>query len=113
MQDILNRLGLSDTNPGTWLGPDSLEDGSAALIESVNPSTGEVIAKVRSTTPAEYERLVKMKKSTAQEYLNQAAAQELVAQPVHGEFAQPRLSEAFHQLPISALCCLEPSTLDV
>ena len=58
MQDILNRLGLADTNPGTWLGAESLEDRSASLIESVNPATGEVIASVRSTTPAEYDRLI-------------------------------------------------------
>jgi aldehyde dehydrogenase (NAD+) len=58
MQDILNRLGLSDTNPGTWLGSTSLEDNSAKLIESINPSNGELIAGVRSTTAAEYEQLV-------------------------------------------------------
>ena len=53
MNEILQRLGLSDENSGTWLGSDSLEDASAALIESVNPANGEVIASVRSTTPAE------------------------------------------------------------
>ena len=58
MQDILNRLGLAETNPGTWLGAESLEDTSAKLIESINPATGEVIAGVRSTTPAEYDRLI-------------------------------------------------------
>jgi aldehyde dehydrogenase (NAD+) len=58
MQDILNKLGLAETNPGTWLGAKSLEDSSAKLIESVNPATGEVIASVRSTTPAEYEQVV-------------------------------------------------------
>jgi aldehyde dehydrogenase (NAD+) len=58
MQDILKSLGLSDTNPGTWLGSESLEDTSAQLIESINPSNGEVIASVRSTTTAEYEQLV-------------------------------------------------------
>jgi len=58
MQDILKSLGLSDTNPGTWLGSESLEDTSAQLIESINPSNGEVIASVRSTTRAEYEQLV-------------------------------------------------------
>ena len=50
MNDILQRLGLFDENPGTWLGSNSLEDASAALIESVNPANGEVIASVRSTT---------------------------------------------------------------
>jgi aldehyde dehydrogenase (NAD+) len=58
MQDILNRLGLEATNPGTWLGAESLEDSSASLIESVNPANGEVIASVRTTTAAEYDRLV-------------------------------------------------------
>ena len=58
MQDILKKLGLAETNPGTWLGSKSLEDKSARLIESINPATGKVIASVRSTTQAEYEQLV-------------------------------------------------------
>jgi aldehyde dehydrogenase (NAD+) len=58
MQDTLKRLGLSATNPGTWLGATSLEDPTAALIASVNPANGEVIASVRTTTPAEYEQLI-------------------------------------------------------
>jgi len=58
MQDILKRLGLADTNPGTWLGSQPLEDKQARLIESVNPADGKVIAGVRSTTAAEYERLI-------------------------------------------------------
>ena len=58
MQDILNRLGLEDSNPGTWLGQTSLQDDSAALIASLNPATGERIASVRTTTAAEYEQLV-------------------------------------------------------
>ena len=58
MNEILQRLGLSDNNPGTWLGSTSLEDKSAPLIESVNPANGEVIASVRSTTLAEYDTLI-------------------------------------------------------
>jgi len=58
MQDILKKLGLAEINPGTWLGSKSLEDTSAKLIESINPSTGEVIASVRSTSAADYEKLV-------------------------------------------------------
>ncbi len=58
MNEILQRLGLSDVNPGTWLGSNSLEDESAALIESINPANGQVIASVRTTTPAEYEQLI-------------------------------------------------------
>ncbi|RLA23957.1 MAG: aldehyde dehydrogenase family protein, partial [Gammaproteobacteria bacterium] len=58
MKDILDRLGLAETNPGTWLGSTALEDDSAELIESFNPATGELIASVRATTPAEYEQLI-------------------------------------------------------
>jgi len=58
MNEILQRLGLSDDNPGTWLGSNSLEDKSAPLIESVSPANGEVIASVRSTTLAEYDTLI-------------------------------------------------------
>jgi len=58
MQDILKKLGLAETNPGTWLGSTTLEDPSSKLIESINPATGEVIASVRSTSPAHYERLI-------------------------------------------------------
>jgi aldehyde dehydrogenase (NAD+) len=58
MNEILQRLGLSDVNPGTWLGSKSVEDKSATLMESINPANGEVIASVRSTTPAQYDALI-------------------------------------------------------
>ena len=68
MQDILNRLGLSETNPGTWLGSKSLEDPSAKLIESVNPSTGAIIASVRSSTEAEYEQVISAARASSLEW---------------------------------------------
>jgi len=58
MNEILQRLGLSDVNAGTWLGSTSLEDASETLIESVNPANGEVIASVRSTTSGDYDTLI-------------------------------------------------------
>ena len=58
MNDILDKLGLADTNPGTWSGSRSFESASAPLIESVNPATNEPIASVRATTEAEYDQLV-------------------------------------------------------
>ncbi|MDH3546626.1 MAG: aldehyde dehydrogenase family protein [Gammaproteobacteria bacterium] len=59
MKKILDSLGLDAVNPGTWSGGESSEDAAAALIESVNPATGEVIASVRSTTPAEYDGVIR------------------------------------------------------
>ena len=67
MQKILDSLGLDAVNSGTWYGSESSSDESTSLIESINPSTGEVIASVRSTSPAEYDQLVnKAQESFAQ-----------------------------------------------
>lgn len=60
MKEILDSLGLAAVNPGTWFGSEPSDDTSAALIESVNPTTGEVIAAVRNTTAADYERVIEM-----------------------------------------------------
>jgi aldehyde dehydrogenase (NAD+) len=60
MQDILDRLGLTATNSGTWFGAQSSADESAGLIESINPTTGEVIAGVYSTSRADYDRMLDM-----------------------------------------------------
>jgi aldehyde dehydrogenase (NAD+) len=66
MNKILKSLDLEAVNAGTWFGSEASEDSSAALIESINPSTGEVIASVRSTSPAEYERVIKMAQESFQ-----------------------------------------------
>ncbi|HEX7012344.1 MAG TPA: aldehyde dehydrogenase family protein [Steroidobacteraceae bacterium] len=59
MRDILNALELSDLNPGAWSADHGWSgEGSGPLIESINPATGEVLAKVRSATEADYERVV-------------------------------------------------------
>jgi len=58
MNKILTRLGLNEVNAGTWSGADSSESKNAALIQSVNPADGEVIASVRTTTAEEYDKLV-------------------------------------------------------
>ena len=59
MKKILDSLGLDAVNPGTWCGPDSSEDTSAPLIDSINPTTGEVIASVRATSAEEYDNVIK------------------------------------------------------
>lgn len=57
MQAILESLGLSAINSGTWSGEGwSADQGS--LFDAVNPSTGEVIARVRGATDADYERVI-------------------------------------------------------
>ena len=60
MQSVLKQLGLAAINDGTWYGETSSADDSAELIESINPATGEVIARVRVTSDAEYEKVMAM-----------------------------------------------------
>ena len=59
MKDILNSLGLDDTNPGTWLGATSMSSADADLIHSYNPATGSLIASVAATTADDYDKLVR------------------------------------------------------
>jgi aldehyde dehydrogenase (NAD+) len=101
MQDTLKRLGLSATNPGTWLGATSLEDENAALIESVNPATGEVIASVRTSTPAEYEQVISQARDAFLEWRK-------VPAPVRGD-AIRRIGNALrdHKDALGSLVTLE------
>ncbi len=69
MRQILDQLGLCDRNPGTWIaGAGWVEDAGAPWVESLNPATGELIARVRSSTAREYERLMGAAVATAAEW---------------------------------------------
>ena len=59
MNAVLGRLGLSAVNAGTWTPAGGwLADDTAPLVDSINPSNGQVIASVRATTAAQYEQLM-------------------------------------------------------
>ena len=48
MNEVLTRLGLNEINGGAWAGGQiAIADSNADVVESVNPSTGTVLAKVR------------------------------------------------------------------
>jgi aldehyde dehydrogenase (NAD+) len=55
--DILAGLGIAAVNDGAWSGSWHA-DASAKVAESVNPATGEVIAKVRTAGAKDYERVL-------------------------------------------------------
>jgi aldehyde dehydrogenase (NAD+) len=57
MKEILEKLGLGESNSGAWAGGRELK-GQGPEIESINPATGEVIARVRTASPAEYEQII-------------------------------------------------------
>jgi aldehyde dehydrogenase (NAD+) len=57
---ILAALGLSETNSGTYLGNGEwAKTTDAGLLEPVNPSNGQVIARVDASSDADYETIVK------------------------------------------------------
>jgi len=59
-KSILEKLNLKDLNPGVCTGPDGwIEDAAGEILESVNPASGEVLARVMQATPASYEAAVK------------------------------------------------------
>jgi aldehyde dehydrogenase (NAD+) len=55
---LLNRLRISETNPGVCTGPESWLDTGAAPITSYNPTTGEPIAQVIPATADAYDHVV-------------------------------------------------------
>ncbi|MGA7965940.1 MAG: aldehyde dehydrogenase family protein, partial [Gammaproteobacteria bacterium] len=55
---ILKALDLEATNSGIW-SPSLGWSGEGKTFESMNPATGEPIAKIRGASPGEYEQLMK------------------------------------------------------
>ena len=57
--DVLRILELADHNPGTWSGRHGWSrQQSGPLIESINPSTGQCLARVRGATAEDYEHVL-------------------------------------------------------
>ncbi len=58
-QQVLKALGLGAVNSGTYLGQGEWSTTSdAGILESVNPSDGEAIAKVHASSQADYEIII-------------------------------------------------------
>lgn len=59
MRDIFSALELSESNSGAWSAEGGWStDTSGALIDSINPTNGELLGRVRSATAADYERIL-------------------------------------------------------
>jgi len=57
--DTLRALELAEHNPGTWSGSHGwTRQQSGPLIESINPSTGQCLARVRGATAEDYEHVL-------------------------------------------------------
>ena len=60
VKHILSSLGLSQDNAGVWTATGGWRKSTGAkVIESINPATGQPIAKVHCATEADYEQLIK------------------------------------------------------
>jgi aldehyde dehydrogenase (NAD+) len=56
---LLKQLGLADTNSGTYLGNGEWSTTTdAGVIESINPTSNELIARVHATSTADYETVM-------------------------------------------------------
>ena len=59
INETLKALGLRDINPGTWSGSRGWsEQTSGALIESLNPTTGQRLAQIRGATADDYDQVL-------------------------------------------------------
>ncbi len=78
-QQILDQLGLKDINPGACFGPGQWSEiNDQALVESINPTTGQVIARVSSASAADYDKVIGVAQDAA-------AAWRMVPAPLRGE----------------------------
>ena len=58
MKSLLDKLKISDVNPGACSGPDGwISDPAGEELISYNPSTGQSLARISQTTPASYEKV--------------------------------------------------------
>jgi aldehyde dehydrogenase (NAD+) len=66
---ILKALGLSESNSGTYLGEGEWSKTSdAGVLESINPSTNAVIARVQASSQTDYETIVKRAQAVFQKW---------------------------------------------
>jgi aldehyde dehydrogenase (NAD+) len=59
MREIFSALELNETNAGAWSGDGGWSsDAAGPVIDSVNPTTGALLGRVRGATAADYERIL-------------------------------------------------------
>src|SRR5450755_21820 len=76
IDDTLRALELSELNPGAWSGGRGWStQQSGPLIESINPSTGQCIARVRGATAEDYEHVLGSAVEAAREWRRVPAPQ--------------------------------------
>jgi aldehyde dehydrogenase (NAD+) len=71
LHPVITALGLADNASGTYLGHGEWSSTrDAGVIEPVNPSTGEVLARVQAASEADYETIVERAQAAFQVWRN-------------------------------------------
>jgi aldehyde dehydrogenase (NAD+) len=101
LKEILEKLNLNSINPGSWSGDTALQSDNEKLIESINPSTKEVIASVKNTTNEEYEQVLSNANEAFKEWRK-------IPAPVRGD-AVRRIGDALreHKDALGSLISIE------
>ncbi len=92
--DFLKKLGIEDENPGAYFGQGEWSTTTdAGQIESVNPATGEVIARINSASEADYERVMERAREIFREWRRIPAPQRGEAMRHVGDIVRKYKSE--------------------
>lgn len=99
--EILQKLGIEAINPGAAIGGDKWFDEAVSVIESLNPSTGEVLAKVNFVSKISYDKIVERSNTAFEEW-------KMVPAPQRGEVIR-KMGEALrkHKSDLGSLVALE------
>ena len=99
--NVLRELGIESDNPGTCFGPGAWSSEGEQWIESINPSNGSVLGRVRTTSRSEYDAMIERAESAARQWA-------LVPAPKRGE-AVRLLGDALrrHKSALGSLVSLE------
>ena len=98
--EVLDRLGIEKTNSGVYCGT-WIDSPGGEEIESINPTTGEVIARVKTASREDYDRVVEQSQQAFHRWRN-------IPAPVRGEVIR-RLGEKLreHKRDLGLLVTLE------
>ncbi len=100
--DILRTLNIADKNSGACLGPRGwLDTKTEGSVQSINPSTGQLLAEVYRCSPQDYETVINASIDAQREWSQ-------VPAPVRGEVIR-RLGNAFreHKDALGSLVSME------
>ena len=87
MKEIFDKLGIQKENYGACVGGGEwLETTDSGVLESVNPSTGELIAKVYQCSESDYEKIMKDSEKAFKEW-------RMVPAPIRGQLIREMANE--------------------